>query len=163
MDELEQLIKEQKKDMKSCRVSMYTENETLIRPHLYRFKDFHGETNKEKAYSILRYLGWRYKDIMSALSLSVNQAAPMHREFSSLKNEENYKRFFLDIPEYSPKRKAVLIFRGLWWTYKEIMEITRFSAQHYFRISKQMPRATRRTMSGHSEHPRNARRSSERT
>lgn len=147
MNELTRLIHEQKKDDKTTRVSGVIENETLIRPHLYRFLDFAGESPKEKAYSILRYLGWNNYDIVSALDLSIEKIIEMQSVLHTTYKPENYKKFFLEIPIVTPKRKresnipdnkrkALVILKGLWWTNKDVCAAINVSRRTYCRMTQ---------------------------
>jgi hypothetical protein len=120
MTELQRLIREQKADMKSYTINPRKENETLIRPYIFRFQDFPGETPKQKAFAVLKYFGWKSHDILSALQISVIDLCDMQNILQTTTNEEFYDKFFTQIKFSLPRHKAVIILRGLKWTYRDI-------------------------------------------
>ena len=160
MTELQRLIKEQKEDASHFYVSAFNENETLIRPHVPRFQDFAGDTPKEKAFSVLRYLGWNHHDIVEALSLTIYQIIAMQDLLNTTYKPENYQRFYVDIPCKErgktkrlsvQKQKAVLILRGLWWTGKDIASATDISMRSFQNLVKGK-RIVSRQCASQSEH-----------
>ena len=120
MTELQRLIREQKADMKSYAINPLKENENLIRPYVFRFQDFPGETPKQKAFAVLKYFGWKNHDILSALQISVIDLCDMQNMLQTTTNEEFYDKFFSEIKFSLPRHKAIIILRGLKWTYKDI-------------------------------------------
>lgn len=154
MTELQMLIREQRKDMKSFTVCPFIENQTLIRPNLYRFADFAGESPKEKAYSVLRYLGWKNKDIIEALRLSLSQITEMQTVLSTTVKPDNYQKFFVDIPNGSPRKKAAIILRALWWKGKDVCEAISMPHRTYYKLIKDYPMPKRCTSAPFSKHPK---------
>lgn len=120
METLEQLIEEQRQDMNCFKVKALKENHTYIRPNRFRFDNFAGETPKQKAYSILKYLCWEEQNIIEALSLGILELIEMRDLFDTHKNEELGDKFFEDIPLKTPKLKAVIILLGLHWKQLDI-------------------------------------------
>jgi hypothetical protein len=127
MDELQQLMVDQQKDKHCYKIDPNVEGETLIRPYVYRFPNFAGETPRQKAYSTLLYFGWKIEDIHSALSITLEEIESGMFDFAVTYKPENYQQFFLDIPKETPKHKAILILRGLYWTNQDISDAVKLT------------------------------------
>ena len=127
LDDLESLINEQELDKKSFSVYDKKENHTLIRPHVFRFYTFPGANSREKAYCVLKYFGWECKDVIKGLSLSVVELTEMTDLFGTTKKNENYQKFFVEMPGVKPRDKAIMILRGLKWKFKDISEATQIT------------------------------------
>jgi hypothetical protein len=138
METLKELIIQQKRDACERRVYYKKENITLIRPHVYRFYDFAGDTLQQQAFSVLKYFGWNNKDIISALNITLSDLLNMESILGTTYNEELKEKFFFSLPAKTPRDKAILILRGLKWKQKDIataLNIPRFIIAKNKRLS----------------------------
>ena len=138
MNELQKLILEQHRDKNCYRINPRIENETLIRPHLFRFPNFVGDNPRKKAYSVLLHLGWKIEDIHEALQITLQEIENGDFDFAVTYRPENYQRFYVDIPKETPRHKAVLVLWGLKWFTKDIAKATTYSNRQIERITKSL-------------------------
>ena len=136
MDELQRLMVEQQQDKHCFKIKPRVENETLIRPHLFRCQNFAGDTPRQKAYSVLLYLGWKIEDIHKAMDITLDEIESGDFDFAVTHKPENYIQFYLNIPKENPKHKAILILRGLKWTMVDTVEALNSSMRTVARVTE---------------------------
>lgn len=121
-NELQKLVIEQQHDQYSYRVA-----ERIDRPYKYRFPCFAGNTPRQKAYSALKYFGWKEEDIHKALKSSIREILDGEFDFATTAKPENYQKFYVEIPKETPRDKAILVLRGLNWEVTDVAKAVNLS------------------------------------